>query len=147
MPTLPIGFDPPYKLYAHEKPGIRYYKLLKTLREIPPGVSKRLYIDEMDDILTQLYMGKEEAARLESKGHAEEASKLYQQLVEAHFDDPQPYLRLREFYIKFQEPELAAQVCAEYIKMATSLKELGYDHPHREALIESFAELCNVEDG
>ena len=100
----------------------------------------------MDYILSQLYIIKEEAARLESKGNTEQAIKLYEQLVEAHFDDPHAFLRLCDFHIKHHEPEQADQVCTEYIEMAQILTTLGYGQPYREELVESFTEISRELD-
>ena len=141
MPTFMPDLLPAHEIYKEAKPGIRYYKIMKTLRAIPEDVSSRPYIDEMDQIYSQLYSLQANAARLESQGKADDAVDLYRQLVESLFDDPHPYLRLCDYYAREHNPEQLNHVCQCYFQMAETVNELGYKHPYREELVGMFMDL------
>ena len=55
MSPLQTDSLPAEEFFKHEKPGIRYYLLLKQLPRLPDGVANRPYIEEMDRILSGLY--------------------------------------------------------------------------------------------
>jgi hypothetical protein len=142
MPTFMPDLLPAHEIFKEIKPGIRYYKIMKTLRVIPENVSSRPYIDEMDRIYSQLYNLRENAARLESQGDKDHAIALYRELVDSLFDDPHPYLRLCDYYVKKHNPEQVNQVCQSYFQMAETVNALGYKHPYREELVGMFMDLA-----
>ncbi len=146
MPTFMPDLLPPQEIYKETKPGIRYYKIMKTLRVIPEDVSSRPYIDEMDQIYSQLYGLQVNAARLESQGNVDDAVDLYRQLVESQFDDPHPYLRLCDYYTREQNPEQVNHVCECYFQMAETVNALGYKHPYRDELVGMFMDLSGGSD-
>lgn len=150
MPTSKPVLLPANAIFKDCKPGIRYYKLLKLLPSLPPGVSSRPYIDEMDLVLSKMTDTKNKAKLLENQGKVEQAVELFTQLVEAQFDEPHPYIRLCEYYTQNFQHEKIEQVCSAYIEMAHILSAMGLGHPYREELIQTFSEIakkleCNKE--
>jgi len=147
MPTFMPDLLPAREIYKETKPGIRYYKIMKTLRVIPENVSSRPYIDEMDRIHNQLYSLQMNAAQLESQGKTDHAIDLYRQLVDSLFDDPHPYLRLCDYYTKEKKPEQVNYVCNCYFQMAETVNALGYKHPYREELVGMFLDISGLIEG
>lgn len=143
MPTFMPDLLPPHEIYKETKPGIRYYKIMKTLRAIPENVSSRPYIDEMDRIHSQLYNLQMNAARLESQGEKDHAIDLYKQLVDSQFDDPHPYLRLCDYYTKERKPEQVNYVCNCYFQMVETVNAIGFKHPYRDELAVMFMDLAD----
>lgn len=141
MPTFMPDLLPAHEIFKETKPGIRYYKIMKTLRSIPDDVPNRPYIDEMDRIHSELYSLKLNADQLESQGKKESAIELYWQLVDSQFDDPVPYLRLCDYYVKEHNSREVNLVCQSYFQMAENVNALGYKHPYREELVGMFMDL------
>ncbi len=147
MPTYMPDLLPAQEIYKEAKPGIRYYKIMKTLRVIPEDVSTRPYIDEMDRIQSQLYNLQGDASLFEKQGKKEDAINLYWQLVDSQFDDPLPYLRLCDYYTQKRKPEQVSYVCQSYFQMAESVNALGYKNLYREELVGMFRDLSGYVGG
>jgi hypothetical protein len=143
MPSPTPEFLPAHKIFIETKPGIRYYKILKTLPDIPEGISKQPYIDEMKRILQQLYNLQKDSVKLECAGETEQAIAGYKQLVAAQFDSPYPYLRLCAYYTQKQMPVQVDIVCCRYLKMVQIVTALGYSDPCRNESTITFIEIAN----
>jgi hypothetical protein len=143
MPSFMPDLLPANEIYKEAKPGIRYYKIMRTLHAIPDNVSSRPYIDEMDRIHSQLYNLQVDAGQLESQGQTDHAVVLYKQLVESQFDDPHSYLRLCDYYTKEQKPEKVSHVCNCYFQMAETVNALGYKHQYRDELVGMFLDISS----
>lgn len=142
MPTstpLPL---PASEIYIEIAPGIRYYKLLRFLQEIPRHLSNRPYIDEMDQILKQMYSLQTTAAELEAQGKISQAIAVYEIVTQAQFDNPHSYIRLCQLYHDMDKPKKVVTICNRYLHMAQNLKELGFGDPRRDLIAETFMEMA-----
>lgn len=141
MQSTMIEFLPAQEIFKEEKPGIRYYKILKTLPDISKHVANRPYIDEMDTILSGLYDLQAKAITLESQGKTQMAMRLYWQLVYAHFDDPHAFLRLIDYHKARKNHKEIALVCETFLEMTDTLNALGYEQPYRNSIAEVFSDF------
>jgi hypothetical protein len=141
MSPLPPDLVPAEEIFVHEKPGIRYYYLLKTIPALPEDVPSRPYIDEMDRILSQLYNRKAEAIKLEKHNRNDEVVLFYEQQVADAFEDPHAYFWLCKYYIDHNKPQDVRRICQAFLEMTGKLTALGYDHPYRHDLADVFSKM------
>lgn len=136
-------FLPAPRIFMDSKPGIRYYKFLQLLPDIPGELPKQSYMDEMQRILSQLTALLHDAVKLECKGEMDNAVVLYKQLVAVEFDNPYPYLRLCTYYSQKQMPLQVDIVCCCYLKMVQELNSLGFNDPGRNESAGIFIEIAS----
>lgn len=143
MPTFMPDLLPAQEIFKEYAPGIRYYKLLKSLPQIPLQVPNRPYIEELDLIVSRMYDMQNTADQLDKQGKTEQAVELYEQIVAAQFDHPRAYLRLCDLYLQQGQPRKADEVCVAYLKMVQTINELGYGNPARNELVRTFVEIAS----
>ncbi len=141
-PNIP-ALDPAHRIFKEDKPGIRYYKILNAISDIPEGSSRQPYIAEMERILTQFCDLQKAAVKLECKGETEQAISQYKQLVAARFEKPHPYFRLCAYYTQKQLLVQVDIVCCSYLKMVQELSALGFRDSYRNELALTFIEIAN----
>lgn len=143
MPTSPLYILPAHRIFKDAKPGIRYYRLMQLLPDIPENTPKQPYLDEMQLILDELGGLLKNAVKLESKGEMGKAVPLYKQLIAAEFDHPYPYLRLCSYYSQRQMPVQVDIVCCCYLKMVQVVSALGFSDPLRNENAYLFIEIAS----
>ncbi len=141
MPSSQLNLLSAQDIFKEEKPGIRYYRILKSLPDISKHVSNKPYLDEMDAIHGGLYDLQAKAITLESQGKTQMAMRLYWQLVNANFDDPHAFLRLVEFHKTRKNQKEITIVCQSFLKMTEILNALGYEQPYRNSIAELFRDI------
>jgi len=143
MTSTTPQFLPAHRIFKDAKPGLRYYKLLQLIPDIPEEISRQPYIDEMQSILSQLTTLLKAAVKLECNGETDEAVVIYKQLVASEFDNPYPYLRLCAYYSQKQMLLQVDIVCCCYLKMVQVLSALGFSDPGRNESAGIFIEIAS----
>jgi len=144
MPATIPNLLPAHEIFSKDKPGIRYYKILKSLPDISKQMPPDPYLDEMEHLLRRLNNMQKEAARLDRKGETEQAIAIYQQLVRARFDSPHPYLRLCEYYTEQNQPEKVAAVCSSFLALTQILNEMGFGNATRNDNVSTFVNIARA---